>query len=385
MSKKIQLSIPAPCHEDWNTMTPVEKGKFCGSCQKQVVDFSNMSDRQVAEFFKKPSKGSVCGRFMTDQLDREIGIPRKRIPWIKYFFTIALPAFFVSVKATASRAQGKIKVNEVSADTTRPRIYDDVRVLGMVSRPQQIRPFVGDTVITPAREPVVIQPVPVCSEPVIGKPSFENIKGEVNTKIVKEKKQIRGIVIDESSNPVPGASVIIKGTRTGVATDFNGNFKLPAAHGDLLVITGGIEPIEIEADANNFMTIATKRIIITGGEVVVSIAGMISVKRANKKSTIAPVLPALVKDIIPDALSIFPNPVSAGSGINLVWKHNEEGYYTVQLLNPAGQAVQQREIWIDADARLLNFEIPFVPAGSYFLVITNNKTGKRFTEKLIVQ
>jgi len=106
MSKKIQLSIPKPCHEDWNAMTPVEKGKFCGSCQKQVIDFSTMSDRQVAEFFKKPSTGSVCKRVMTGQLDRDIEIPKKRIPWLKYFFTIALPAFFVSVKAGADHSMG---------------------------------------------------------------------------------------------------------------------------------------------------------------------------------------------------------------------------------------------------------------------------------------
>ena len=74
MSKKIQLSIAEPCHENCENMNPVEKGKFCGSCQKQVVDFSHMSDRQVAEFFKKPSTGSVCGRFMTDQLERDIEI-----------------------------------------------------------------------------------------------------------------------------------------------------------------------------------------------------------------------------------------------------------------------------------------------------------------------
>jgi TonB-dependent SusC/RagA subfamily outer membrane receptor len=81
-------------------MTPAQQGKFCGSCQKQVVDFSNMSDRQVAEFFKKPSTGSVCGRFMTDQLDRDIEIPRKRIPWLKYFFQFVIPAFLVSLKSS---------------------------------------------------------------------------------------------------------------------------------------------------------------------------------------------------------------------------------------------------------------------------------------------
>ena len=70
MSKPFQLTIPKPCHEDWNKMQPEEKGKFCGSCQKQVVDFSNMNDRQVAEFFKKPSDGSVCGRPTGDTAHR---------------------------------------------------------------------------------------------------------------------------------------------------------------------------------------------------------------------------------------------------------------------------------------------------------------------------
>ncbi len=48
MSKKLQLTIAEPCHENWENMSPVDKGKFCGSCQKQVVVFSDMSDRQVA-------------------------------------------------------------------------------------------------------------------------------------------------------------------------------------------------------------------------------------------------------------------------------------------------------------------------------------------------
>src|SRR6185436_6596711 len=114
MRKKIQLSIPTPCHENWDNMTPVEKGKFCGSCQKQVVDFSRMSDREIALFFKKPSTGSVCGRFMEDQLDRDIEIPKKRIPWIKYFFQFLLPGYLIS--CTNNRTIGKIAVDETKTE-----------------------------------------------------------------------------------------------------------------------------------------------------------------------------------------------------------------------------------------------------------------------------
>src|SRR6185295_12964002 len=115
MAKKLQLQIPTPCHENWENMTPTEKGRFCASCQKQVVDFSNKSDRDIAMFFKKPSTGSVCGRFMEDQLNRDFEMPKKRIPWLKYFFQFLIPAFFISYRATA---QGKVKI--VSNTTTQP-------------------------------------------------------------------------------------------------------------------------------------------------------------------------------------------------------------------------------------------------------------------------
>jgi hypothetical protein len=98
--KKFELTIPKPCHENWDAMSPEDKGRFCGACQKTVIDFTDMSDRQVAEFFKKPA-GNVCGRFDGEQLNRVIEVPRKRIPWVKYFFTIALPAFLFAKKAAA--------------------------------------------------------------------------------------------------------------------------------------------------------------------------------------------------------------------------------------------------------------------------------------------
>src|ERR1700754_197235 len=106
MASKLQLHIPEPCHENWETMTPVEKGRFCGSCQKQVVDFSNMSDREVAQFFKQPSTDSVCGHFSNTQLDRDLDIPKKRVPWVKYFFHVAIPALLVSTKANGQKLKG---------------------------------------------------------------------------------------------------------------------------------------------------------------------------------------------------------------------------------------------------------------------------------------
>ncbi len=112
MSKKFQLQIPEPCHEDWNKMTPGDKGRFCDSCQKAVVDFTSMSDMQLIAFFKKPSTGSVCGRLYNEQLERDFEIPRKRLPWMKYFLQLIIPAFLFTSKA---KAQGKLRL---MGDTT---------------------------------------------------------------------------------------------------------------------------------------------------------------------------------------------------------------------------------------------------------------------------
>ncbi|MFI5131591.1 MAG: T9SS type A sorting domain-containing protein [Chitinophagales bacterium] len=106
MSKEFKLTIPDPCHENWDHMTQTEKGRFCASCQKHVIDFRNMSDSQLAVFFKKHSESSLCGRLFHDQLDRNIGMPKKQISWIKYFFQFTLPAFLISMKAAA---QGNVK------------------------------------------------------------------------------------------------------------------------------------------------------------------------------------------------------------------------------------------------------------------------------------
>ncbi len=414
MSKKIQLTIAEPCHESWDGMTPVEKGKYCGSCQKQVVDFSDMSDRQVAEFFKKPSTGSVCGRFMTDQLDRPIEIPRKRIPWVKYFFQIALPAFLVSMKVSASKTQGEIKVNKVSGkDTTRRPVYDDYKMMGMVARPQNIKPFMGDTIVKPVKEAVqtikgglnvkiavdtVIVPVtePICSK---------EIMGAVLAPLYINKNEIEGIVVDENNQPVPYASIETGKSGEGLMTDENGYFKIKKSwlsKGKALVFSStGYENRKVIAGEEEYaagkLVVQLKANVVLQ-EVVVSALGVIRCSRimggvsfvkGQTISVIEKIDSVTSKEInFPgeeNNLLIYPNPVQSGAPLNLSFKKLEEGYYQLQILNQSGQVVHQKEIWIDAEARLLNMEVPTVAAGNYFMVLVNRKTGKKFTEKVIIQ
>lgn len=51
-------------------MTPNEKGAFCLSCQKQVVDFSVKTLQEIKSFFMElPLSEKVCGRFQAQQME----------------------------------------------------------------------------------------------------------------------------------------------------------------------------------------------------------------------------------------------------------------------------------------------------------------------------
>ena len=42
----------------------------------------------------------------------------------------------------------------------------------------------------------------------------------------KRENRIRGMVVDSNREPIPGASIIVKGTRTGTSTNIEGEFTL---------------------------------------------------------------------------------------------------------------------------------------------------------------
>ena len=57
------ISLPHPCSEDWEGMTPAQKGRHCAACNKTVVDFSLMNDGEIIDLIKW-SKGNLpCGHF----------------------------------------------------------------------------------------------------------------------------------------------------------------------------------------------------------------------------------------------------------------------------------------------------------------------------------
>lgn len=96
-----------------------------------------------------------------------------------------------------------------------------------------------------------------------------------------------GKVTDEKGNPLPGASVRIKGSKTGTSTDANGAFTLEVPDNTILVISYlGYEDKEVAANSSN-LTISLKLAVNSLNEAVV--VGYGTQKKVNLTGAIATV------------------------------------------------------------------------------------------------
>lgn len=120
----LQITIPEPCHEDWNKMTPDETGRHCAVCAKSVVDFTGMGDDEVKLFFlNKKKEERVCGRFKQMQLDRIVvelppDIFSMPMPLWKKFLAACLVVFSTTLFSCETKIQGKSMVDEKTEQTT---------------------------------------------------------------------------------------------------------------------------------------------------------------------------------------------------------------------------------------------------------------------------
>ena len=97
-----------------------------------------------------------------------------------------------------------------------------------------------------------------------------------------QTRVISGSVTDDKGEGVPFASVLVKGTKTGVAADANGNFKINAKTGDVLVISGvGFTAKEVTVSASN--TVSASLLREAGTSEVVVVTTSLGVQRQAKE------------------------------------------------------------------------------------------------------
>lgn len=350
MKPTVQLQIDTPCHENWDAMTPVDHGRFCQACVKEVVDFSTMTDQQIL-YYLANEKGNICGRLSESQIQRPL-IPATEQPKTKWWYALLMPLLMVVNKANAQQTP-KQKKGEIS-----------------------VKP--ADTVI------------------IAGYTTIKPVLPEAT--IVASEFSISGTVTDENGTPVAGAAITAKECNKEVVTNEYGSFNLYLkAKPDTLTLTASFIGY----------TAVTKKVTITNGLVHFSLQPEI----ANLQDVVVVAYPASVKGrismgavtqtisstIIKDTLAsvakiidkmmpvcgLYPNPVRRGQQLTLNAKDWDE--FTAQVISATGDVLfTQHYAASKGNPQQIAVPSNWLP-GIYYMRIVNEKNRKKYTEKFMVQ
>lgn len=69
--QNLKITIQKPCSENWENMKPLGQGRFCDSCEKEVIDFTKFTNQDLINWFKK-NIANTCGRLNQSQLNNLI-------------------------------------------------------------------------------------------------------------------------------------------------------------------------------------------------------------------------------------------------------------------------------------------------------------------------
>jgi len=136
MKTSYQLSVPKPCHENWDQMSPDQKGKFCNACATTVVDFTGMPSDAIKKYLVQHAGQKICGKFNPSSLDAiNVSISEEVIAQ-KYSFRRAfLLALFITMGTTlvnCTNIEGKKQkiesVEVVTKDTLPKKLKDTIDI-----------------------------------------------------------------------------------------------------------------------------------------------------------------------------------------------------------------------------------------------------------------
>lgn len=109
-----------------------------------------------------------------------------------------------------------------------------------------------------------------------------------------QKITVRGTVTDSTGEPLIGASVLAKGTTSGTATDFDGNFEMVVdAHATLVVSYVGCETQNVAVGGRNQIAITLKDNSVMLDEVVA--IGYGTVKKEDSTGSVSTVKPSEIQ------------------------------------------------------------------------------------------
>ena len=342
MRKHLQIQVPFPCHENWDNMTPDTQGRFCMSCQKEVVDFTHMTDYELIQYFQH-LKGNTCGRFTDDQLARSYTIQSgRRLNWIKCLIKILIPTLLLSAKGFSQTPKKKTTAHTTSINYR-------------------------------MKSPVTLG----------------------TSAVVVETTEIRGTILNNKDELLEGASIFIKASKEGVAADKNGAFVLSTKRAlplALVVTHAGYEPMELTVE-DNFET-QLLRITLnesTMDEVVVVSYPTISCRMVTGGFTVGysymdsvePTRNTLDK-LGFSPVKIYPNPLRKSSVMTIELKSKISGAYTVLLTDMNGRHIQSEQLNVESGTIRQQMRIKVVVAQGTYVVTVFDPNHKRASSQKVV-
>ncbi|CAN5581610.1 hypothetical protein BH11BAC5_BH11BAC5_28880 [soil metagenome] len=297
----IQLTIETPCDKNWANMQPAEQGRFCNACEKNVIDFTGMNNKEVYNTILK-NDANICGRFNNSQLQQPLPLEAdKKQRWHNYFFSFLVPALLFSKQATAQQKIGKVRAMPPTVNTAR---------MGLV-----------------AYAPV------------------------------QNKFTFSGVVKDAANGEIIANATVQVKDGAGVITDTSGKFLLTAKTGQqkVTIVISAIgfanREIEIAIPADGFAIsgeiISLHKFATTLGEVVVNSGDYHVTKGAMRcvtSITTYRLTSVRLKTAITDSIKIFPNPVQRGAAFSVALKLKPANNYTLQVVDATGRLVLQQQI-----------------------------------------
>lgn len=155
----------------------------------------------------------------------------------------------------------------------------------------------------------------------------EGISGELD--LMQQQKHISGTVSDENGQPLPGVTVLIKGTTQGTVTDQNGKFNLNIAGSAKMMVVSfiGLRTKEVEITDQDVYNITLDEEVIGVDEVVVvaygtskksSFVGSASMVRNDKLEKIKSANPVQALQGMTSGIQVINNSGQPGSSPTVV-------------------------------------------------------------------
>jgi hypothetical protein len=328
MKANFQVNIPKPCHEDWQGFTPTKEGGFCGSCQKNVIDFTKLSDSELVAYFRDLSatRTNTCGRFRGDQLQKNYRVEE----WF--------PTWTVTGKAV----NYEVPVSQFQEKTSKISF-----------------PFIHKMKIVRNMTMAVL--TLILTEQCIG-----------------QQRTISGQLVDaDDGSPLPGVHVAVKGTKKGTSSDMNGKYNISVDDKDVLVFSFvGFKPKEIK-------TKEVKPLVAMEGEVMgflVTEDATVCENNFKKGKFSAQNYKTEIKTLgnpVADKLIIVPQLFSNETVTNLEDLKEAEEWYRenafqevedVQVYDLSGKVFKAHFFKLNDGKIQVNLK--FVPTGTYMVRVT---------------